>query len=320
MTHPAPFHAGEVAVQDRAGVPARTREMASRAIREAMTTQHQKFFESLPLMFLSLLDRRGRPWAVPVSGAPGFAKALSPKRLSLNRVPALAEEFELDTNLGAAVGLIGIELATRRRNRMNGRIASCSAGLEIAVEQSFGNCPKYIQTRTFVQSRADPQPPMRRQVKLESATVRRIIAGADTFFIASRSVQPAGNAKEGLDVSHRGGRPGFLGINRNGMLSFPDFSGNRYFNTLGNIEADGRVGLFVPDFASGAALCLTGRAAVDWAPDRASGFPGAERILDFFPDEIWHVDHALPAAAQLIEVWPDLNQTGSWQDAHPIRS
>ncbi|ASM75463.1 pyridoxamine 5'-phosphate oxidase (plasmid) [Pseudosulfitobacter pseudonitzschiae] len=320
MNHPATFHAGEIAVQDRAGVPPRTREMASRAMRDAMPAQHQEFFESLPLVFLALLDRRGRPWAVPVSGTPGFARALSPKRLSLSHTPDLAEDFDLDTGPGASVGLIGIDLATRRRNRMNGQTASGGEGLEIAVEQSFGNCPKYIQTRAFELSRTDPPLPVRRQMPLKSDAVRSIIAGADTFFIASRGARVARNATEGLDVSHRGGRPGFLGINEDGTLSFPDFSGNRYFNTLGNIEADGRAGLLVPDFASGDALCLTGRAAVDWTSGRATAFAGAERIVDFVPDEIWHVEHALPATARLIEVWPDLNQTGRWQDAHPTRA
>lgn len=316
MIHPTPFHAGEIAVQNRAGVADRTREMASRAIRDAMPVQHQEFFGNLPLMFLSLLDRQGRPWAVPISGAPGFAKALSPERLALSHLPDFAEDFELDTDPGAGIGLIGIDLATRRRNRLNGSFASCGGGLEIAVEQSFGNCPKYIQTRLLEPSRTNP-PPVRQKMPLESDAVRNIIEGADTFFIASRGARLVENANEGLDVSHRGGRPGFLGINENGTLSFPDFSGNHYFNTLGNIEADGRAGLLVPDFASGAALYLTGRAAVDWTSGRADAFAGAERIVDFVPEEVWLVEHAFQSKGRLLEVWPDLNQTGSWHDVHP---
>ncbi|MDF1671541.1 MAG: pyridoxamine 5'-phosphate oxidase family protein [Roseovarius sp.] len=320
MNNAARFHPGEITVQDRAEVSTRSREMASRAIRDAMPEQHQTFFENQPLMFLALLDREGRPWAVPIFGRPGFAKAVSPTRLSLGRLPVLAKEFGLDTDPGARIGLIGIELATRRRNRLNGHIVSCSEGLDITVEQSFGNCPKYIQTRSFAASCADPRPPARKQVQLGSDVVRRIIARADTFFIASRGRKPAARPSEGLDVSHRGGRPGFLGMDRRGTLSFPDFRGNRYFNTLGNIEIDGRVGLFVPDFTSGGALLLTGRATIDWTADRVTAFAGAERIVDIVPDEIWHVKHALPTAAHLIEAWPDLNQTGRWHDSHQTRA
>jgi hypothetical protein len=320
MRDPYTFHAGETAVQDRASVPARTREMASRVIRDAMSRQHQEFFESLPFMFLALLDHRGRPWAVPVSGAPGFVRAPSPQRLCLSGVPVLAQEFDLDTTPGTRIGLIGIDLTTRRRNRVNGRIASRGEGLAIAVEQSFGNCPNYIHARAFGPLPVDPPPPVRQPMQLDSDVARRIIAGADTFFIASRGAHPADNPNEGLDVSHRGGQPGVLGVDDDGTLSFPDFSGNRYFNTLGNIEADGRVGLFVPDFARGDAILLTGHASVEWTPDRVAAFAGAERIVDMVPDEIWHVEHAFPAAAHLIKVWPGLNQTGGWQDAHPISS
>ncbi|PWE29883.1 pyridoxamine 5'-phosphate oxidase [Maritimibacter sp. 55A14] len=309
MNHSTPFHAGEIAVQDRAGVPQRAREMATRAIRDAMPAQHQAFFETLPLMFIALLDRRGRPWAVPVSGAPGYARALSPRQLSLSRLPALAEEFELDTDPGAGIGLLGIDLATRRRNRLNGQIASGVDGLVIAVEQSFGNCPKYIQTRIYESSRNDPPSPVRRQAQLKSEAVREIIAGADTFFIASRGANPAGSANEGLDVSHRGGRPGFLGNNENGTLSFPDYSGNRYFNTLGNIEADGRVGLFVPDFTTGAAALVTGRATIDWMSDRIGAFAGAERFVDITCDEVWHVAGALPSTALPVEFSSPLDRT-----------
>ncbi|MFX7605218.1 hypothetical protein ABTJ35_19420, partial [Acinetobacter baumannii] len=49
---------------------------------------------------------------------------------------------------GAALGLLGIQPHTRRRNRMNGRVARMSeTGFDVEVEQSFGNCPQYIRTR-----------------------------------------------------------------------------------------------------------------------------------------------------------------------------
>ncbi|MEZ5913481.1 MAG: pyridoxamine 5'-phosphate oxidase family protein [Paracoccaceae bacterium] len=264
------FHSGETSVQDRAGVPLRAREMAAKVIRGAMPDQHQAFFEALPLVFLALLDRRGRPWAIPMQGAPGFLKATSPRQLVLQGTPALAGALSLDIAVRARVGMLGIDFATRRRNRLNGRIASGDENLTIAVDQSFGNCPKYIQIRAFEQPGSVRQQPVLRQIQLNSPAARRTVGGADTFFIASRGADPADGTSSGLDVSHRGGRPGFLGIDAGGKLSLPDFAGNRYFNTLGNIEADGRVGLLVPDFATGRALALTGRAKIDWSCVRRS--------------------------------------------------
>lgn len=260
------FHDGETAVQDRAGVLPRTREMAARAIRDTMPEQHQAFFKSLPLSFLALLDRQGRPWTIPFSGPPGCIEARSPSQLVLRQTPALTNSFALDTSPGANVGVIGLYFATRRRNRVNGRILSCNENLTVTVEQSFGNCPKYIQIRVFEPSRSAPPTALRREARLDDSRTRRIIAGADTFFIASRAADPAGGASQGLDASHRGGLPGFLRLQRNGSLSFPDFSGHRYFNTLGKIASDGRVSLIVPEFTSGDALLLTGRAAIDWNP------------------------------------------------------
>lgn len=85
---------------------------------------------------------------------------------------------------------------------MNGRIATATGtGLTIAVEQSFRNCPQHIRPLE-VRLPATPPPAARAtRVAAGAAAMRRIIASADTFFIATR-------ARNGADVSHRGGRPG----------------------------------------------------------------------------------------------------------------
>ena len=203
--------------------------------------------------------------------------------------PCLANPFGLDTTPGAAVGLLGIDLSTRQRVRVNGGfIDQTSTGLMVHVDQAFGNCPQYIQSREFDTSQGGRRPIVER-ADSGSTAIRQIIDNADTFFIASRGPGVADGIGPTLDASHRGGRPGFLRMDANGKLSFPDFRGNRFFNTLGNIEADGRVGLFVPDFATGAAALVTGRAAVDWQADRIGTFAGAERIVDVICDEVWHV-------------------------------
>ncbi|MFZ7094234.1 pyridoxamine 5'-phosphate oxidase family protein [Primorskyibacter sp. 2E233] len=123
--------------------------------------------------------------------------------------------------------------------------------MSIAVEQSFGNCPKYIWTRD-IRPPAAPLPLAEgTRIAFGEAAAGRIISSADTFFIATYE-------KGGADVSHRGGMPGVLRQNAYGSLSFPDYAGNRYYNTFGNIEVSGRAGLFILDFASGEAILLTG--------------------------------------------------------------
>jgi predicted pyridoxine 5'-phosphate oxidase superfamily flavin-nucleotide-binding protein len=176
--------------------------------------------------------------------------------------------------------------------------------MSIKVDQSYGNCPQYIQPRLLSPVQDTVTAVGRRHGSLTDPEVRRILEAADTFFIASRAAGPLDGGSAGIDASHRGGHPGFLGINEDGTLSFPDFAGNRFFNTLGNIESDGRVGLFVPDFDTGEAIVLTGRASIDWDPGRIRLFEGAERVVDVTPDEIWHADAVLPVISTKAGQWP----------------
>ena len=60
------FHAGERAVQDRAGVSGEWREKAAGFIRGEMSDQHRSFLDGLPLLFVGLLDPEGRPWPTPL--------------------------------------------------------------------------------------------------------------------------------------------------------------------------------------------------------------------------------------------------------------
>ncbi|WP_181919239.1 pyridoxamine 5'-phosphate oxidase family protein [Alkalilimnicola ehrlichii] len=309
------FHAGERTVQARAEVSDDWLERAASFVRPEMPQQHRDFFENLPMLFLGLLDPAGRPWCVPVFGPPGYASSPSPSTLELQRAPTLSDELRLDLTPGASVGVVGVDLSNRRRNRMNGRVRYARGdAITIAVDQSFGNCPQYIQTRSLAPARDEPSAAAGRRSSLYEPAVRRLVESADTFFIASRAAGSLKGGSAGVDASHRGGRPGFLGINEDGSLSFPDFSGNRFFNTLGNIESDGRIGLFVPDFETGEAIILTGRATIDWSPGRVEAFAGAERVVDVVPEEIWHATATLPVTATLAEQWPALDDTGTWDE------
>jgi len=311
------FHAGEIAVQEQAhGSRPGWRRAVSRVFRDAMPDQHRAFFESLPVLFLGLSDKKGRVWATPAFGEPGFVRSPDARTLSVAAVPILRDKLALDLGKGAKVGLLGLELDTRRRNRLNGTIANTRAdGFDISVGQSFGNCPQYIQLRA-VDWRARSAQPVEVTVLSDlTGAARSVVERADTFFIASRVPELTSDPRDGVDVSHRGGRPGFLGVNDDGTLSFPDFKGNRFFNTLGNIEADGRAGLLVPDFETGEALFVTGRATIDWSPQRAEAFAGADRVVDFTPHEVLHARNVFPGRGRLLETWPALATTGAWEEA-----
>lgn len=177
--------------------------------------------------------------------------------------------------VGNTLGLLGIELPTRRRNRMNGHVvARDEAGFAVHVRESFGNCPQYIQRRDYTAfaPQAGAVAPFTGLPPEAADLVRR----ADTMFVASAA--PRDEGKFSIDVSHRGGRPGFLGLDRDGAIVVPDFRGNGFFQTIGNLLAYPRAGLLIPDFASGDLLQTTGAADVVWDGPEVEAYPGAERL------------------------------------------
>jgi predicted pyridoxine 5'-phosphate oxidase superfamily flavin-nucleotide-binding protein len=185
----SPFHAGEQKIQSLAGVRDRIELRGRAVIRKHMPEQHRAFFAALPFMVVGLADQNGHPWATTLSGPPGFMSSADESRLTIKAWLDPGDPLHSCIRDGAPVGGLGIELSTRRRNRINGRVENCviGEGFSIRVQQSFGNCPKYIQQR-------NARPRLRSKSVPESRTASHLgdnevsfIAEADTFFIASRS-------------------------------------------------------------------------------------------------------------------------------------
>jgi hypothetical protein len=120
------------------------------------------------------------------------------------------------------------------------------------------------------------------------------IASADTFFIGSLSPE------HGADANHRGGMPGFVTVEGPGALSWPDYFGNSFYMTLGNLELNPRCGLAFPVWETGGLLLLTGSARIDWDPDRAAASPGALRIVRFAVERAVQVEQANPLRWELM--------------------
>jgi predicted pyridoxine 5'-phosphate oxidase superfamily flavin-nucleotide-binding protein len=240
------FHPGELEAQRLAGVSGN-----GGAIRPFMPDQHRLFFEALPFALVATLDDDGAPRAAVLHGAPGFMHTPDDVTLEVAAASTLAA--------GRPAGLLGLDFGTRRRNRANGVVRSNENGkLVIDVLESFGNCPQYITLRDV--RAAPPRQAHAHRFAGIDAQAGALIARADTFFVASSG------GRYGVDISHRGGPRGFARIEGD-TLGIPDFKGNRYFNTLGNMLLDERVALLFIDFDSGDVLELRGRARIHWAAD-----------------------------------------------------
>jgi len=151
-----------------------------------------------------------------------------------------------------------------------------------------------------------------------SARASALLARTDTFFIATASATATSGADgEGVDVSHRGGRPGFVRVTEGAQateLTVPDFSGNFMFNTLGNLQVNPRAGIVCADFATGAVLSLTGTARVIWEGEAVAAFPGAERLVTFELESGVFLEHALPLRFTGLAPSPYLADTGTWAE------
>jgi uncharacterized protein len=296
------FHEDELRAQALAG-----QQRAGRvAIRPFMPDQHREFFTLLPYLFVATLDADGWPMASVLTGEAGFMQSPGSATLRIGALPAADDPAAPAFIAGAEIGLLGLDFTTRRRNRANGRLVAVDDGLCVAIAQSFGNCAQYIQTRT-PSLRAAAGAPVERLDRLDDAA-RALIAASDTFFVASRS-RP-GIDEGGLDMSHRGGKPGFVGI-AGDTLAIPDFRGNRFYNTLGNLLGDPRAGLLFIDFASGDILQLQGRTTIDWHPE-GSGPAGAERLWRVDVTRAWRRRGAFPFTWRFGDYAPTTLATGTW--------
>lgn len=281
-------HAGETAVQRRLGVHERMGAVMGQVVRIWMPEQHRELFGKLPTLLVGSLDARGRPWASVLHGAPGFVSAPDERHLHIAARPLPGDPWQ--PAQGTPLGLLGLEPHTRRRNRMNGSVVALDAdGFTVEVEQSFGNCPKYIQARTPQAVRRTPAAP-RAEGPLLSGDALELVRLADTLFIATASHAPRAHAgAEGVDVSHRGGPPGFVHVGEHEgrtVLTIPDYAGNRFFNTLGNLTVNPHAGLLFIDYHAGHLLQLTGDAQVLWE--------GELRAIRIAVQDGWWRAQALP--------------------------
>ncbi|MBR0874046.1 pyridoxamine 5'-phosphate oxidase family protein [Bradyrhizobium tropiciagri] len=313
----ATWHAGEKAIQQKVGVAERMETVGQRVVRDFMPDQHRDFYGQIPFIIVGSVDRDGDAWASLLAGRPGFIASPTPRSLEIDARPDPSDPVSAGMRDGDAIGLLGIELHTRRRNRANGWLrASSGKALGFDLDQSFGNCSQYIQLRDFSFVRA-PDEPFAGEIEASAAldqAAREMIRAADTFFVASYADR---EDRRQVDVSHRGGKAGFVRLADDGTLTIPDFAGNLFFATLGNILVNGKAGLVFVDFATGDILQMTGDAEVILDSPEIAAFQGAERLWSFRARRVVRRRGALPLRwAFRADGWsPNSLMTGDWAQA-----
>ncbi|MBL4864940.1 MAG: pyridoxamine 5'-phosphate oxidase family protein [Pseudomonadales bacterium] len=296
----SPFHQGEIAIQTKLQVHEKMQAFGMKVIRDFFPPQHRVFYQTLPYLFLGYADEEGWPWASLLHGERGFINTPNDKTLKVSTKLVSGDPLQRAMSVGRGFGVLGIDLETRRRNRLT---AYCERvdenGFELKVNQTFGNCPKYIQTRhqQFLPE-SEQRPVVVESLSSLDESAIALIKESDTFFVATyyekTGFSEGQQASEGADVSHRGGEPGFIKIREDNTLVIPDYEGNKHFNTLGNILENAKAGLLFVDFEKGHLLSMTGRAEILWDSPDLADYPGAERLWTFKLHRAVRIENALP--------------------------
>ena len=291
------YHSGELAVQSQVGVQAEAESLAKAIGGAVVKPAMQSFLASQRLAIASTIDSGNRVWASLLTGEPGFLQAVAEQ---IVKIAIDSDELKENLRLTDELALLVIDLATRKRLRLNGKARLQGENqIYLHTQQVYFNCPQYIQKREINatlnrgKSRVDIGETL-------SPQQQQFIQQADTFFIAS--YHPQG----GADASHRGGYPGFVRVLQKNELVFPDYAGNNMFNTLGNLVENPQAGLLFIDFATGDTLQLTGKAAIALNSKKALQFPGANRLVEFQIEKVKSLTSATSLQWQFREYSPYL--------------
>jgi ferredoxin-NADP reductase/predicted pyridoxine 5'-phosphate oxidase superfamily flavin-nucleotide-binding protein len=294
MNEQSPFHSGELTVQalaNEADIAQRNGTVVSKHIIKGALS----FIGQQSMTVVSSTDENNQIWTSVLFGEPGFIKAQDDQHILIDRKKIIQQPNDpLWRNIehNSQVGLVIIELSTRRRLRVNGNISLLSNGqYEVTVAQAYPNCPKYIQRRqpnlsAGVLTYNAPMPKFGSELTSEQLT---LITDSDSFFVGS------GVTDHHNDASYRGGDPGFVSIVNNRQLLIPDYKGNSMFNTLGNFESNEHTGLVFIDFESNKLLQLTGTAKVLWDQVDDANITGGTKRYWHFNVTRWQ-ETALPPA------------------------
>ena len=282
-----PFHIGEIEVQELVG----ERDAAilnGRLYEDSIMVPAHKFLSQLSFLVIS---SEAEDSSLPISflfGPPGFLQALdNGKRLAISL--ASHDNLDIDPALkvlrdGKRIGALAIDLSTRKRLRINGKVTNfTNEQLVIEVDESYPNCPKYIQKRTLEIAENQQRKSIGEitQGSILTSQIQDLIRKADTFFVSS--LNPTGHA----DASHRGGLPGFINIIDENRLAIPDYAGNSLFNTFGNFKINSQAGIVVWDFEQSAFLHLFGHAELNLHSKNNFGPTGGTGRWWYFQPKAW---------------------------------
>lgn len=287
-----------------------------------LTPQASFMLQRGPLLALGTLDSQSRPWTTLWGGIAGFSEPLGGGLVGTRTivdgkndpvVQALVGEAAKGETIqpkdgGKLLAGLAIDLMTRKRVKIAGRMVAGTVQeidvesekgredddapkkqdrvqLVTKIEQSMGNCPKYLNQYelqpALVRSKIISEGP------LLSSEGRALIDRADMFFLSTSTASDQ-------DTNHRGGPPGFVRTIAPNQIIYPEYSGNRLYQSLGNLQINPRIGITFPDYDTGDVLYITGTAEILLGTDAAAMLPGSNLAVKILIGQSRFVQAGLP--------------------------
>lgn len=148
---------------------------------------------------------------------------------------------------------------------------------ETSESRLFDPCHRRLQTEYGTKDLADRQEALIVHDQLLSDEIA-FIESRDMVFLST--VGPSGQPT----VSYKGGAPGFIKVSNNELV-LPCYNGNGMYLSMGNVDANPKVGLLFIDFETPRRLRVHGIAR--HSTDTEGLYPGAEFITRISPLSIF---------------------------------
>ena len=288
-----PFHAGEIAAQQKAGTAGVATELAvSMTDSLNFASNHDAFLAAQSFAVLTTVNVKANDvWISPLFGNPGDIHAVSEKEIAISKQCIPPGDVAQSVTAATPVSLLGIDLNKRVRHRINGEAGdqtdAANANIQFAVKEYSPNCPKYINRRELIRNPDHPDPinidADRQERSHLTESDQAFIESMDTLWIGTYA--PGG----GADANHRGGKSGFVRVTSPSTIEWPEYRGNGMFYTSGNLESYNRAGVLLVDFDNGSIIQMTGTAVVDW--EHGGQYEGATRVMKFTIEKLVRIDN-----------------------------
>ncbi|KAK4155716.1 hypothetical protein C8A00DRAFT_31469 [Chaetomidium leptoderma] len=315
------WHSGERAIHSLLKVPTSGRQNPTApglppSYAHRVTVSH--------LLAVGTVDDQGRPWTSIWGGERGFAQPVAQNILGIQSLVDKTHDPVVQALLGKAtkgevlrpengrtMSALSIDLDSRDRVKVAGKMAvGTVAGrpdndtigevqIAMAIQESLGNCPKYLNKKAI---RAHiPSPELVSSSLPLPPDALALIEKADMFFLSSTNGQT-------MDTNHRGGPAGFVRVVSNSptdvVLAYPEFSGNRLYQTLGNLHTNPLIGIAIPDYSTSDVLYLTGSTQLLVGAAAASLMPHTNLAVKITVDSARFIKDGLPVRGTPLEPSP----------------